>query len=177
VTTILITERSTLIRRLAGVLVGQVRPAPQVSGSLTPELRPFLATYRESLNSNSSLYQALSFYKVLEGVATWSKTRGRAAMRAGGAPHPDPLLQQIPSDPTNLPDMTVWAKDLFTPYLGKTFADVKASVDNTIRNAIAHLTPGRDIRDPDKLKDLRSCRDIVPVLRYIAHELIQAELT
>jgi hypothetical protein len=72
--------------------------------------------------------------------------------------------------------MTEWERDVFTPYLGKTFAEIKEAVGDTVRNAIAHLTPGRDIRVADYLKDIRACRDITPVLRYIAHVLIKGEM-
>lgn len=61
VTAILLTERTTQTRRFGAILVGTVQPAPELAGSTTPELRVFLATYREGLNANSPLYQALSF--------------------------------------------------------------------------------------------------------------------
>lgn len=68
VTAISLTERATQTRQLRTTLVGAVQPAPEIAGTTTPELRMFLAAYREGLNGNSPLYQALSFYKILEGA-------------------------------------------------------------------------------------------------------------
>ncbi len=175
-TAVLLTEAATQTRRVGATLVGTVQPAPQVVGLSTPELRPFLAAYREGLNSNSPLYQALSFYKVMEGVATFHTKRARASSSGGSARTQDPLSKCVPVDLKDLPDITDWARDVFTPHLGKTFADIKLSVSDTIRNAIAHLTPGRDIRVADYLDDIRACRGITPVLRYMARELIADEL-
>jgi len=42
--------------------------------------------------------------------------------------------------------MTHWVRDAFDPYLGMTFDSVKKSVSDSIRNAIAHITPGEDVR-------------------------------
>jgi hypothetical protein len=49
-------------------------------------------------------------------------------------------------------------------------------VQDTIRNAVAHISPGMDLRIADYAADIRACRDITPVLRYIARDLIQEEL-
>jgi hypothetical protein len=176
VTAVLLTERSTQIRRFGATLAGAVQSAPELSGLIGPELRPFLAAYREGLNANSPLYQALSFYKVIEGVTTFHTKRTRAAAKGGGAIPPDPMAKQIPADAQDLIDMTEWARENFIPYLGKSFGDIKESVSDTIRNAIAHITPGRDIRVADYLADIRSCREITPILRYMARELIRDEL-
>lgn len=176
VTAVLMTEQATQIRRMGATLVGAVQPAPRLSGLMTPELRPLLAAYREGLNSGAPLYQALSFYKVIEGVESFRKHRGRATVKAGASADPDPLLRRIPADPSDLPAATRWARSVFTPYLGRTFAEIKGAVENPIRHAVAHLTPGRDIRVADYLADVRACRDIVPVLRYMARALIKDEL-
>ena len=64
----------------------------------------------------------------------------------------------------------------FTPYLGKTFAEIKESVHETIRNAVVHLTPGRDLRVADYLSDIQACRQITPILRYIAWASIFEQL-
>jgi hypothetical protein len=176
VTAVLLTEQATQVRRVGATIVGTVQPAPQLAGLMTPELRPLLAAYREGLNSNSPLYQALSFYKIVEGVTAFHTKRLHAAPKSGGVVAPDPLSKRIPADPSDLPNMTDWARDVFTPSLGKTFAEIKDSVTDTVRNAVAHLTPGRDIRVADYLDDLRACREITPVLRYMARALISDEL-
>jgi hypothetical protein len=50
------------------------------------------------------------------------------------------------------------------------------SMRDTIRNAVAHLVPGEELRVPDYFDDVERCRQAVPVLRYIARRLIEAEL-
>ena len=65
---------------------------------------------------------------------------------------------------------------MFRPYFGLTFEEVKNSVEDTIRDAIAYLTPGREIRVADFFQDVVKCRNAVPVLRYMARELISEEL-
>jgi hypothetical protein len=144
---------------------------------MTPELRPFLAANREGLNSNSPLYQALSFFKVIEGVTKYHTRRVRAATRNGSVVPSDPMARQMPSNCGDLTDMTDWARGNFTPYLGKNFGEIKSAVEHTIRDAVAHITPGLDLRIADYSADVRACRAVVPVLRYVARELIRDELT
>ena len=176
VTAALLTEQATQTRRFGAMLAGAVQPAPELAGDMTPELRPFLAAYREGLNVNSPLYQALSFYKVIEGVATFHTRRTRAARRSGAAVSADPMAKQVPADPAELAGMTDWARENFTPYLGKTFREIRDSVKGTIRDAVAHITPGLDLRIADYAADIWACRDITPVLRYMAREMIRDEL-
>lgn len=176
VTAVLLTEQATQVRRLGATLVGAVQPAPVFAGDLVPELRPLLAAYREGLNSNSPMYQALSYYKVMEGVAAYHTQRVRAAARNKTPVPADPLAGHIPDAPEQLAGMTEWARANFAPHLGKSFGEIREAVKGTIRDAIAHLTPGRDLRIADYSADIRACRDITPVLRYIAREMIRGEL-
>lgn len=176
VTAISLTERATKTRQLRTTLVGAVQPAPETAGTTTPELRMFLAAYREGLNGNSPLYQALSFYKILEGEAKFHTNRVRAARRRGEAAPADPMARQIPADPRGLADVTVWSRDNFMPYLGKSFAEIRDAVTDTIRNAVAHIAPNMDLRIADYAADIQACRAITPVLRYVARDLIHQEL-
>lgn len=57
------------------------------------------------------------------------------------------------------------------------FAEIRDTVTDTIRNAVAHISPGMDLRIADYAADIRACRDITPVLRYVARELVHDELT
>jgi hypothetical protein len=56
------------------------------------------------------------------------------------------------------------------------FAEIRDAVTDTIRNAVAHISPGMDLRVADYAADVRACRAITPVLRYVARELIHDEL-
>jgi hypothetical protein len=176
VTAILLTEQATQSRRLGATLVGAVQPAPQLAGTTTPELRMFLAAYREGLNANSPLYQALSFYKIIEGVAKFHTKRVRAAKKRGAPEPADPMTNQIPANREDLAGMTDWARDNLTAYLGLSFSEIRDAVTETIRNAVAHISPSMDLRIADYAADIRACRDIAPVLRYVARELVYDEL-
>lgn len=173
---VVMTDQATQTRRIGATLAGSEQPAPGFAGMLTPELRPLLAAYREGLNSTAPLYQALSFYKVIEGVASFRKHRVRATAKGVAPVDLDTLSRRIPADPSELPVVTPWARSVFTPYLGKTFAEITEAVRNPIRNAVVHLTPGRDIRVADYLADVRACQGIVPILCYVARALIKDEL-
>jgi hypothetical protein len=177
VVAVLMTEQATQTRSMGATVVGSVQPAPECAGLMTPELRPFLAAYREGLNSNSPLYQALSFYKVIEGVDSFGKNRRRAEARAAQSVSPDPMDTAIPAGPELLPDATQWAQEAFTPFLGKTFTEIKSSVEKTVRNAVVHLSPGQAVRVADYLQDIEACREITPILRYMARSLIRTELS
>jgi hypothetical protein len=163
-------------RRFGATLVGAAQPAPALAGEMTPELRSFLAAYREGLNANSPLYQALSFYKIIEGVTKFHTSRMRAAKKRGAPEPADPLAKRIPASREDLAGMTEWAQDNFTPYLGMSFAEIRDAVTDTIRNAVAHISPGMDLRNADYAADIRACRAVTPVLRYVARELIRDEL-
>jgi hypothetical protein len=176
VTGVLLTEEATQTRRFGATLAGAVQLAPEVTAETTPELRSFLAAYREGLNSNSPMYQALSFYKVIEGMGKFHTNRVRAAAKRGTPVPSDPLVKQLPADPADLAGMTEWARDNFTPYLGMNFGEIRDAVQHTIRDAVAHITPGLDLLLADYAPDIRACRTIVPVLRYVARELIRDEL-
>jgi len=178
VTAVLMTETSTQILYGGATFLGLVQPAPQqIHGTSTPEIRRFLAAYREGLNSNSPLYQALSYYKVLEGAETFGANRARAAAKAGKPALPDALAShQIPSYVNSFPNLPERAVLPTSPYAGLSFREVKDKVEDTIRNAVAHLTPGRDVRVADYLADVQACRDVIPVLRYMARTLIQDEI-
>jgi hypothetical protein len=170
-----ITECATGTRQVSARMMGQVQAVTEPRGWSTSKLRPFLAAYREGLNSTSPLYQAISFYKIIEGAKAFHKRRTREAPRAGSPLPPDPLMQAIPSDAAHIPGLPEWTRPLFTPYLDQTFDEVDKAVKSTIRDAAAHLAPDFH-RVSDYLEDVRACRAVVPVLRYIARELIHNEL-
>lgn len=175
VTGILTTERSTQIRRFGATMLGTFQPAPAHAGNLPIEVRPLLAAYREGSNSTAPMYQALSFCKIIESVKALSTRRGRHAARKGVA-FDDPLLRTLPDDLAKLDDQHEWERVVFAPYLGKSYAGTREELNDTIRNAVAHLSPGRDIRSGDLFDDIEACRLATPVLRYIARALITDEL-
>lgn len=76
----------------------------------------------------------------------------------------------------DLLDQDDWTRDCFAPYLGKTFGEVKTEMEKPIRDAIAHIVPGLDFHSTGVFDDLQACRLAVPVLRYMARVLIEAEI-
>jgi hypothetical protein len=83
------------------------------------------------------------------------------------------VMSEQMAAPFNAPD---WARANFTHYLGRNFDEIRRAVEHTIRDAIAHITPGLDLRIADYASDIWACREVVPVLRYMARELIRNEL-
>jgi hypothetical protein len=69
---------------------------------------------------------ALSFYKVIEGVARFPTTPTPGSDESRSAVPSDPMAKKVPSGRRNLADMTGWAGDNFTPYLWK--ASVRSGV-------------------------------------------------
>ena len=86
------------------------------------------------------------------------------------------MLTNMPSTLDAFPNEPEWSKERFKPHLGKSFQEVREAHEDVIRHAIAHLTPGRDIRVLDYIADVEKCREAVPVLRYVARALILGEV-
>jgi len=168
-------ERATSIIQIGATIAGRVKALPNIEAITSTELAPFLAAYREGMSSNSPLYQVLSFYKVLEGIKAHDTRRRRS--KNGAVASPSPLAQALPSRAEELPFSEEMERAPFIPFLGKSFEQIANSVSDTIRNAIAHLSQGKDgVKVADSIEDVRVCRRISPVLRYMAHRVIEDEL-
>lgn len=168
-------ERATNIIQIGATIAGRVKTLPGIEGTASTELAPFLSAYREGMSSNSPLYEALSFYKVLEGIKAHD-TRRRRAMK-GAMASPSPLAQVLPSRAEELPFSEEMERAPFIPFLGESFEQITNSVSDTIRNAIAHLSQGKDgVKVADSIEDVRVCRRISPVLRHMARRVIEDEL-
>jgi hypothetical protein len=169
-------ELATGAFMVARTAVGEHRTVPDLKGKMTDELSPFLAAYREGLNSLSPMYGALCFFKVIEGVSTLYTRRMRAA-KAGSDPAPtNPLDGRVPTTAAALSQPDDGTQQTIQPYLGKTFREVEEALKPVIRDAIAHLTPGRDVLVADRLDDLERCRTSVPILRYVARAILTQEI-
>jgi hypothetical protein len=168
-------EKSTSIRSVSGVFAGAVAPLSELNGLSTPEIRLFFSAYREGLSSNSPLYQALSYWKVIEGVKTFD-TRRRRNDDSDAISRPDPYATKMPRNFNEALRIDEWSAAEFQPYWGKSFGEVKKALNEPIRNAIAHITPGRELRSFDRFKDVDECRRAIPLLKYMARVLIQNEV-
>lgn len=66
--------------------------------------------------------------------------------------------------------------DFFRPYLRRKFTWVFNQLTSLIRNAVAHLDPMNYVLDPDKFEDLDKCHKAIPVLRYMARQMLDGNL-
>lgn len=171
-----IEEVATGVRRFQTNIAGAVKGFSDLKGSSTPEHRLLLAAYREGLSSAEPLWQALSIYRVAEGV--WAL---RAARRAGllvaGQPVREPR-DRVPSDLSQLGhprerDCLVVA---LRPYVGRTFRAVFDDLRDVVRNPIAHLDPDGNPLQHDSWDDIQKVQRALPGLRWIARQLLAAEL-
>jgi hypothetical protein len=167
-----ISEVATGSTQIGATVVGGVRPIREVMGPSNPELRELYATYREGLNLTSPIYQALSFWRAIEAAEIHIKRRLR---KSNGNDLPDPMEETITIDLEVLKGAREWTSGNFTPYLGKSFREIKDSTRDDVRTAAAHLIPGTGSFVADRLSDIEKCVTVVPVLRHVAHRLIEEE--
>jgi hypothetical protein len=45
-----------------------------------------------------------------------------------------------------------------------------------LRNAVAHLDPSGDSLMADEYKDVETCEEAIPVLRYVARQMLRHEI-
>jgi hypothetical protein len=94
-----------LVEQLTGALLGRFTPRHRVVGlqlsSLLKEssdFRFYASLYRESMNSNSPLYQFLCLFKIIEGIAARRKRVEREKRRRGESISASAEI--VPSDST-----------------------------------------------------------------------------
>jgi hypothetical protein len=141
----------------------------------SPETRLVLSAYREGLTAGDLFYAVLSFARAVEGVRHL-RARRRQRLDAAGQEYRDPG-ERFPGSLMGLTDVDELQRESFEPYLSRKFTDV---IDNElrgpVRNAVAHLDPSGDVLSAERWADLTRCEDALPVLQYIAHEMIGHEL-
>lgn len=77
-----ITEVTSSIHSIIGTIPFQNTPIVHLPGNmLSPDVRGYISLYRESLNSNSAIYQFLCLYKILESIR-WRRSRLAQATRS-----------------------------------------------------------------------------------------------
>lgn len=80
---LMVREVATGTAALAGTVPARTATVGDVIGTYSPDSAAMLAAYREGLSSLSPVYQALSFFKVTEGVDTFYQRRcGRLRRKA-----------------------------------------------------------------------------------------------
>lgn len=172
-----ILEEQTKSRKWVFGVLGNSRSFDLKKGTLPGiEYRRLLAAYREAMSSTNVFYQVLSFYKVIEGIRTL-RIKRREQAKAKGEVLRNPT-EQIPADLDSLSINNKFVLEQFRPYLGKKFSVVIDQSSRIIRNAIAHLDPtGQDdVLDADNFADIQTCEKIIPVLHFIARQMLSNEI-
>lgn len=118
----IVRESSSGTQTIATYLLGRPRTPSALKGTMTEELRPFLAAYREGLNSTAPMYAALCFSRVVEGVGTFHKRREREAKKTGATAPSDPMQLRIPDKVEDIRYVGPWSRDFTCPTSDRHFA-------------------------------------------------------
>lgn len=168
-------EVSTDARKVIATFVGAVKNFTTSSYECSREAKHALAAYREGLSSSEPLYQALSFFKVIEMVF-YVRAAERNQARKDQLPNLHPS-EKFPNTADFLHpfDRQMYGNN-FEPFLGKKFTTVRDDLKGSLRNSIAHLDPGRDPFGIDTYDDLVTVESNLPALRYMARVLLASIL-
>lgn len=171
------------------VEVGLIPPADQI----TEDQQMYSSLYREALNSNSSNYQFLCLYRLIEGLRERrNRLKGQLALHAKseGKRPPSYLEEKIPSDKN---EQIEWLNALFASprewdamALDSVFTKeiVGRRVNNLIdkreelhslRNKIAHavLDSGEPIISIDNGVDIEEVEKWLPITKFLARFLLK----
>ena len=171
-------ELATGVISFQAPLVGAIKEMPPIDGKTDPDHRLLLGSYREGLSSSEPLWRALSLYKVAEGVRYLRECRRKERQKTGQRPIKLPS-ERIPADPEEFRNGSLDGDSLATsmaPYAGNKFTQVLDDIRGDLRNAIAHLEPGKNPLAHDQWQDVTRIRQTTPTLRWIARRLLLAEL-
>ncbi len=164
------TEVRCWIYKSQGQIVNLSRgPTDAISLSgVTHEVQLLQAAYREAMNATNPFYQFLCFWKVVEACRVYRK-RNQRQHKAGAA---SPAYEE--RIPASMGGSDIHRDDVnfFQDYLNWTFDDVRDSMEDTLRNAVAHLVPDVLLLNPDEPDDVSHCERALPVIKYIARKTL-----
>jgi hypothetical protein len=170
-----IIEAATQVHQWSQLMTGAVKTFSDTTGVSDPDHRILLSSYREGISSTEPLWQALSLFRVAEGVLQMRKARNAAARAAGQIPA-EPS-ERVPADPTSLgPPNDAGLEESLRPHVGRKFTAVLDDIRPALRNAIAHLDPDGTPLIQDRWDDLQKVEQALPGLRWIARQLLDAEV-
>lgn len=157
------------------LVVGAVKEFSDTSGDSSAEHQALLSAYREGISSTEPLWQVLSLFRVAEGVLQMRNARRAAALAAGEVPA-EPS-ERVPAVVNSLgPANDLGLADSLRPHAGRKFTAVLDDLRPVLRNAIAHLDPDSSPLSQDRWEDLAKVEQALPGLRWIARQLLDAEL-
>lgn len=152
--------------RTGSVRVSLANPYPEAPFFIVPavqiskEWRGYASIYREALNSNSTTYQFLCFFKIIEGVRMRQKQIDRDAKKVGRAVRRSPLIV-----PQTTKEQIEWLNEIFPIHLDWDEMALKSIfVDESL---------GKEASDTNKTKsgDLY-CDYLRPLRDKVAHGLL-----
>lgn len=138
-----------------------------------PECRFVLSAYREGMNAINPIYQALCFYRVVEGA-----DRIRAKRRtAAGSSFREPTNEVIPAGDA-LAQLNFHDRAALRPYAGRAFGFARNALRELVRNAASHLDPTgvQESLIADEFADITRCEDAALVLKFMARVMLNNEL-
>jgi hypothetical protein len=171
-----IQELTTGATRIDLTIIGATKTFSDRDSVSTPGHRVLLAAYREGISSAEPLWQALSLYKVAEGVWTLRRRRQEAAVAAGQPIH-EPS-EHVPQDVSTVghPNERDRLAESLAPYAGRKFRTAFDDIRVALRNSIAHLELDGDPLAQDSWDDVRRIYDILPALRWMSRYLLEVEI-
>jgi hypothetical protein len=170
-----IVEAATQVHHWSQLMLGAVKAFSDTTSVSDPDHRILLSAYREGVSSTESLWQALSLFRVAEGVLRMRQNRAATATAAGQVPA-EPS-ERVPSDLTSIGQSNdAGVEESLRPYAGRKFTAVLEDIRPALRNAIAHLDPDNIVLIQDRWDDLQKVEQAVPGLRWIARKLLDSEL-
>jgi Methylamine utilization protein MauJ len=159
-----------LLGRTARLDVEAERANVEVSRSL----RLLLSAYRDGLTSTSPLHQVVCFWRVMEGV--WARRRRDFEAPTAAGTTVLEASERVPNSQGFLSSFDPWQRQFIKPYQNKKFKAVREKLRSELRDAITHLDGEQPVVSADELTDLGKCESAIPILRYMARELLASEI-
>ncbi|BBU22427.1 Uncharacterised protein [Mycobacterium xenopi] len=155
-------------------MLGAVKAFADTGGASHQDHRILLSAYRDGISSTEPLWQALSLFRLIEGAFKMQGERRAALIAAGRQP---PQVECVPADVTTIGQENDYGlRDSLKPYAGQKFTQVRDTIRGKLRNAIAHLDIDSDILIQDRWEDVQKVEQVLPCLRWMARQLLDAEL-
>jgi hypothetical protein len=189
-----------MVEHLTGALMGRFTPRHRVVGLQVSSLlrgssdfRFYASLYRESMNTNSPLYQFLCLFKIIEGIAARRKRIEREKRQRGeSSDSMSPLEEVVPADPSG---WKTWLDGIYPPTArlawhqrdfdaifvadarGADFGTVVKDFLRPIRNKIAHglVDGGESGYSIDEAESLHSVNRWLPLTKCIVRYSLRNE--
>lgn len=173
----LIIEENTGTHKYSVGLVGRVKPFNNdLAFNLPSEHQRILAAYREAMNSSNLFYQLLCFFKVTEGIISIRQKDIKKVRLLRKGEQGFEISEKFPNELESLPIENEITKLAFTKYLGKSFQEVRDSLKDEFRHAIAHLLKFDNVIDADRFDDVTKCARAIPVTKFMARKMLENNL-